>query len=217
VNAAIRVLIASDSQLSAECLSLGLSTAPHVSVVAVTGEEEVVAKTMEHLPDILLVHFPSEWPTALRLAGDVTAGVPECKVILVGVPSGESEIIACIEAGARGWLPQSVSLEDLKVVIQKVNEGEIVCSPRVAHSMFRRLSELAANSPVTEGFGSSALTARELQIMELLAEEKSNQQIAADLHLSVPTVKKYVHNILEKMQLSSRAQLAIQSTPLDEV
>ena len=202
----IHVLIAHDCLFAAECLAIGLTADPHICVAHVA-EAEAVATATDQLPDIVLIYLTSPWPAPLRLAGEINAQTPASKIILLGVPLGENYILDCIKTGAKGWLHKSTSLREVHLTLKNINEGHFIYSPRLTNSMFRCLCELAATGPLIESLGSAALTAREIQVMELLAEDKSNQQIAARLHLSVHTVKKHVHNLLAKLQVCHRDQL----------
>jgi len=201
------ILILHDCLFAAECLSLGLSADPNMCVVDLMAYEEANF-TMTHRPvDIVLIHLAAPWPAVLRPAAEINAEVPGAKIVILGVPPGESHMIDCIKSGALAWLPKSASLQEVRRTLANINEGKLIYAPRLTYRMFRCLSELSANGQLTEGLGATMLTGREMEVMELLADEKSNEQIAASLHLSVHTVKKHVHNILERLQIRSRSQL----------
>ena len=210
----IRVVIGSESLIAGECLSLGISAMPGFEVAGVAGKGEPMGALMERLPHLVALYFPSNQGMALQLTREITDHTPGTKVILLGLDDSEAAPLDGIEAGASGWLARSASLGDLRLLLGKVSEGEVVCSPRLAYKMFERVSELAANSLLSEG-AASALTMREMEVMELIAQDKSNEQIAAQLCLSVHTVKRYVHSLLEKLRVGSRGQLAAASGGLE--
>jgi len=202
-----RVLIAYDSLYSAECLSLALSTAA-ISVVDMVEGPKALTKVVRYSPDILVIQILSDWHQALRLCGNATVSLPGLKVLLLGLPQGEENAIECIKAGAMGWLHSSASLNEIKRTIEYINEGKLTCPPKLAYQMFGCLGELAATYSPTGSITSQYLTTREKQVMALLAQEKTNEQIANALHVSTHTIRKHVHKIFQKLQISSRAQLS---------
>ncbi len=125
---------------------------------------------------------------------------------MIGLSESESDVIACIEAGAAGYLPQEASLEYLQQSIRAVAAGEAICSPKVAAQLFSRVAE-AADVRELRGMLSN-LTRREVEIIPLLEERLSNKEIAVQLQIEVQTVKNHIHNILEKLQLDGRREVA---------
>ncbi|BBH71854.1 hypothetical protein ACTI_85390 [Actinoplanes sp. OR16] len=131
------------------------------------------------------------------------AGVP---VIVLAVSESDDEVIACAEAGVAGYVCHGDTFPDLIELISRVCAGESLCSPRVAATILRRVATLAADrrtdpAPVH-------LTPRENQVLTLVDEGLSNQQIARRLSIEVRTVKNHVHHILEKYQVHRRADAA---------
>src|SRR5262249_36545041 len=115
----------------------------------------------------------------------------------------EHEVLACIEAGASAYAPQSASLDELIAVLQHVVRGEALCSPRVAGSLFRRITMLAGLAHTTSA---PQLTPPEHQVLGLIERRMSNKQIASELCIGLATVKNHVHNILDKLHAESREQ-----------
>ena len=201
-----RVLIVHDCLFAAESLSLGLSADPDIRVVDIVLAEGAIATATELVPDAILVYLTSPWPESLRVATAINARVPTANIILLGVPAGHSFILDSIKAGAKAALPKSASLQEVLRTLININKSSFSCSPQITHVMFRHLYELSLANAGAENV-SATLTPRELEVVELLAENKSNQEIAASLHLSVHTVKKHVHNLLRKLRLRHRTQL----------
>jgi DNA-binding NarL/FixJ family response regulator len=202
-----QVVIVYDCLFAAECLAIGLAADPGISVVAFTEEEAALSKLTDQTPDSIVIYLTSPWPGPLQLTSEINTRIPAAKIILLGVPLDDSYILDCIKAGAKGWLHKSASLQQIRETLTNTNESEGVWAPRLANIMFRCLCELAATGSPNENTGPATISTREMQVMELLAEHKSNEEIAALLHLSVHTVKRHVHNLLTKLQLRHRTQL----------
>jgi DNA-binding NarL/FixJ family response regulator len=138
--------------------------------------------------------------TALAMA-------PQVRVIVVGVSEDdEIGIVSCAEAGAAGYHTRGESIEDLLMLMSKVDAGESVCSPKVSAILLRRLSALASHRPpVAEDM---VLTVREAEILAMLKLGLSNREIAEQLCIAVHTVKNHVHSLLTKLGVSTRGQAA---------
>ncbi|MBS0150778.1 MAG: response regulator transcription factor [Nitrospira sp.] len=202
----VRIAIAHSNQLFRESLSCYLSQHDPFCVVHMaprlgeTGKDLAVQNL-----DVLIVEFallcPLEEHKILR-TGSLPLGV---KVLVIDVPEREEDILYCIEAGgASGYLVQNASLKDLEVNLAAIARGETVCSPRIAHLAFCRMSwfaRLEANNGLTNGV---SLTRREVEIVRLIEAGLSNKEIATRLNIGVSTVKNHVHNILDKLQLPNR-------------
>lgn len=125
--------------------------------------------------------------------------------VLVLVANNEHEaIVNCVAAGASGCVLEEASLEELRSAIDRVVAGETFCSPQLVTSMFQQLAELSRDALTFERADEVKLTPRERQILQLLSDRLSNQEIADRLSLSLYTVKNHVHNILEKLQVDDR-------------
>jgi DNA-binding NarL/FixJ family response regulator len=160
------------------------------------------ASLREATPDIVLLNMVTSDVTLLRSLREMC---PHAKVIVIGISEDdESEVVACAEAGVAGYHLRTESLDDLLVLISKVFEGESACSPRVSAILLKRLSTLAAQrQPEAKEL---VLTAREIQILQLLEIGLSNRDIADRLCIALHTVKNHVHSVLSKLGVSTRAE-----------
>jgi two-component system, NarL family, nitrate/nitrite response regulator NarL len=131
---------------------------------------------------------------------------PHVKVVALGVEEQPETVLGLLEAGAAGYVPRDATVEDLVETLEAVNRGEVVCSPRIAGSLVRRVAALASErhpeSPT------DVLTGREREILALIEHGYSNKQIARTLGVKTPTVKNHVHNILDKLGVSGRGAAA---------
>jgi len=200
----IRLMIVDDYPLFRECLASVLTERERFRVLdVVESRQDALHKIKEHQPDVVLVDQNLPNQMALELTRRITRHYSHVRVLILGLTETEEEILTYVEAGASGYVLKEASIDDLQVAIDLVVRGETVCSPRVVHSMFSRLAELARQSEEIE---SLALTPREMEILQLVAEGLSNKQIADRLFLSLHTVKRHVHNILEKLQVQHRLE-----------
>jgi DNA-binding NarL/FixJ family response regulator len=138
--------------------------------------------------------------------------VPVVYVLVLELINDPDRILACIEAGAHGYTLQGASAAEVAVTISEIMQGRAQCSPEVVARVFARLAAHGMSTPTLSCL-KVPLTDREMQVLQYLARDYSNQEIAAQLVIEVRTVKHHVHNILEKLQLHHRwdaARMAIE-------
>jgi two-component system, NarL family, nitrate/nitrite response regulator NarL len=143
---------------------------------------------------------------SLDLVRAITGLDSRVKIIAFGVEENEPDIIACAEAGVDGYVSCEGSMDDLAATITSVIKGELICTPRIAATLLRRVGALARSVSLSHVTG--GLTSRECEILYLIDEGLSNKEIAVRLHIEVATVKNHVHNLLEKLHVSSRDEAA---------
>jgi two-component system nitrate/nitrite response regulator NarL len=200
-----RIIIVSDARLYREGLALSLARVDRIFVVGVADTVASALICIEaNNPDVVLLDFAM--PDA-RVLPDAIAGARlPVKVVAFSVAETEDEICECAEAGIAGYVARDGSKEDLIAAVENAVRGEVVCSPRAAASLFRRL---AAHVRTTRQRPlEAALTTREQDIIALIDKGLSNKEIARQLKISLPTVKNHVHNILEKLQVRRRGAAA---------
>ena len=156
-------------------------------------------------PDIALVDAS---PQSLRaVVRALRERVSELRVVALAVPDSTSAVLAYAEAGISGYVTTEGSLAVLTETLTSVARDELPCSPRVAAMLLHRVGALAGDRDRGEP-GRPRLTARELEIVRLLDEGLSNKEIAVHLCIQANTVKNHVHNILGKLELSRRDEVA---------
>lgn len=163
------------------------------------------AQVAELAADVTLVDMGIA--DALGVVREVVATAPDVNVVALGIPDTEADTIACAEAGVSGFVQLEASLEELVRTIESVAKGEMLLTPRLASALFRHVATLAAGTAEQDP-RLARLTKREREILWLIDEGLSNKQIARRLTISLPTVKNHVHSILEKLQVSRRAEAA---------
>lgn len=206
----VRIAIVHSNQLLRESLARCLSQEATFCVVHTASQVgEADNNLAAQHPDLLIIEFellrPVEEHEVLR-PGILPLGV---KVLVIDVPNRDDDILYCIEAGgASGYLVQNASLTALEENVRAIARGETVCSPRIAHLTFCRMSLLARQETGTRMNNDTPLTRREVEIVRLIDEGLSNKEIATRLQIEVSTVKNHVHHILEKLQLENRHSAA---------
>jgi DNA-binding NarL/FixJ family response regulator len=127
-------------------------------------------------------------------------------VVTVGVRETEDDILILAEAGSAGYVLRADTLESMRTVLEAVARGETVCSPRTTAMLLGRIAALAAER--RESTGAGRLTAREVEILDLIEQGLANRDIAERLSIEVRTVKNHVHSILTKIGVTRRGQAA---------
>src|SRR5262245_26085623 len=178
---------------------------PGMDVAATaSGVDEAVRALREHEPDVVLIDMAI--PDNTWVVRALVAAVPGTRVVALAVPEVEREVLACAEAGVAGYVTRDGSLEDVVAAVESAARGELLCSPRMAATLFQRVATLALErSPESI---ESRLTTRELEILDLIDQGLSNKEIARRLTIELSTVKNHVHNILEKLNVSRRSEAA---------
>jgi DNA-binding NarL/FixJ family response regulator len=208
-NLGTRVLLAGVNPLLSSMLTTAIATRPGLTLA---GSASSIEETLARVPhcDVLLLSVVGQVESGVEWVRLITRTFPESRIVVVGIPHQEHVILGYIEAGASAYVPEDETLERVLESIPGVVRGEAYVAPDVAPALVGRLARLrqAYAEPETIGTRLEALTARERQILELVARELSNRDIAETLLIEVGTVKNHVHSILEKLSVESRHQAA---------
>jgi DNA-binding NarL/FixJ family response regulator len=208
MNESIRVFVAGDNRLLREGLVSMLGEQEDIAVIGSASSGDKALEQIKDLrPDVALIDIGMPGKDGIEVTQVLRQEVPEVKVIILGMVDLTDEIMACIEAGAAGYALKETSFDHLVETIRSAHRGESICSPRMAASLFSRLAELAGERLLSISPGSVKLTARELEIVDAIAEGLSNKEIAQQLSIETQTVKNHIHNILDKLQLHNRHEV----------
>jgi two-component system, NarL family, nitrate/nitrite response regulator NarL len=203
--APLRLLLVQENHFYRRCLTQALTAAGHFAAVEVADDAAgALARAADSRPDVMLVDWDIPGKGALELTRQVADRYSEVKVLLFGLTEAGEDVRACAEAGGVGYVLKDDSFDELLVRIDQAGRGETGCSPRAARVLFTRLAELTRERDTSSAQAASVLTAREQEILRLIAEGLSNKEIAARLCLSLYTVKNHVHRILEKLDVPGR-------------
>lgn len=206
--AVIRILLVHEIRLMCSVVAAVLADEPDIEVIghATTFDEALVRAPQS---DVVLISTRLPDQGALKLTESIARDYPETRVLVLGLAEAEEEILRYVEAGASGYVLKDDSVDELLRNIRAVHSGEAVVSPEIAAALISRLSELSQLFADAFAIDQSAdLTPREREVLGLLGEGLTNQEIADRLVIELGTVKNHVHNILDKLNVSSRRDAA---------
>ena len=205
----IALVLIDDNRLLREGLAAMIHTQPGFKVLAASADvEEALQKVRDAKPDVVLLDFGLVDHDSLSLTATVHAEVPAARVIVMGLLSVQEDVADYVRAGASGFIMKEASFEDFFSTIRAVAAGAEVLPPALTNSLFAQIAKNAARGNKTRILEAVRLTNRERQVVDLLGEGLSNKEIATRLHIAVHTVKSHVHNVLEKLALRSRLEVA---------
>jgi two-component system, NarL family, response regulator LiaR len=201
----IRVLIADDHAVVREGLRGFLALQDDVEVVAEAADgEEAVAAAERLTPDVALVDLVMPRVDGIEAIRRIRAVAPATRVIVLTSFADEDKMLPAVRAGAVGYLLKDVAPQDLVAAVRTVNDSETLLHPAVVRELVREVAgarrEPAADNP---------LTAREREVLGLIARGRANKAIAFELGVAEKTVKTHVSNILGKLNVTDRTQAAL--------
>lgn len=201
------LLILSDIRFLCEGLAVVLARDGAFTVGVAATLDEALAAAAAKPPPIILVD--AALPEGRAAVARLRQHAPLAQIVALGLSETEADVIAWAEAGVCGYVPRNTALDDLAAFLRKIMRHEQVCSSRIAGGMLRWIADMrAAGAVAATTTDAPALTAREDQIVRLIAAGLSNKAIARQLDIGLPTVKSHVHNVLGKLALERRSQVA---------
>jgi DNA-binding NarL/FixJ family response regulator len=202
----MRLLVVDDHEVVRQGLVALLDRRAGFQVVAEGGTvEEAIAQARLHRPDIVVMDVRLPDGSGVEACREIRAELPETRVIMLTSFPDDEAVLSAIVAGAAGYLLKQIRARDLVAALEAVGRGESLLDPAVTERVLERVRRIASGQGNDE---LSVLTPQERKILMLVAEGKTNKQIAADVFLSDKTVKNYVSSILSKLNLERRAQAA---------
>jgi len=204
----IRILLADDHTVMRRGLRLLLESRPEFGVVAEAADgRQAVERAEATQPDVAVLDIAMPNLSGIEAAKRINAAFPEIAIVILSMHSDEGYVLRALKAGAKGYLLKDSAEGDLIDAIKSVHEGKTFFSPEIT----RMLMEDYVREIRTRGAEDSydLLTSREREILQLLAELKSNKEIAQLLNLSLYTVETHRRNLQEKLNLHSVAELIL--------
>lgn len=200
----INVLIADDHEMVRIGVSAYLSAQPDMTVIGeASNGQEAVELAMKLKPDLILMDNVMPIMTGAEATAEILTQWPEAKIMMVTSFLDDDKVYPALEAGAVSYILKTSNAKQIADAIRKTIKGESVLEPEVTMKMMQRMRS-GSSSPLHE-----QLTEREMEVLLLVAQGKTNQEIADDLFIALKTVKTHVSNILAKLEVQDRTQAVV--------
>ncbi len=201
----VRVMVVDDHEVVRQGLIAMLNRRPGLSLVAeADSAEQAVSRALSVQPDVIVMDVRLPDGSGIEACRDIRAELPKTQVIMLTSYSDEQAVFSSILAGAAGFLLKQVRADQIVEAIHEVAQGNSILDPNVTGGMMKLVREAAANAPDPL----QDLNDQERSILTLIAEGKTNKQIAREVFLSDKTVKNYVSSILSKLDFSRPSEAA---------
>jgi two-component system response regulator NreC len=205
---AIRILLADDHTVVRKGLRLLLESVPEFQVIAdASSGREAVALAEQHMPVVVVMDVAMPILNGIEAARQITAKLPQTAVVFLSMHGDESYVLRALKAGARSYLLKDSAEYDLIQAVRAVSEGKAFFSPAISKMLVEDYMRQMQERGVEDSY--ELLTTREREVLQLLAEGKSNKDAAALLNLSLYTVETHRSNIFQKLNLHSGAELIL--------
>ncbi|MBK6914909.1 MAG: response regulator transcription factor [Ignavibacteriales bacterium] len=206
----IRILLVEDNRLLREGISDLLKKQPDMAVVTTVGNgENILALIGKLKPSIVLLDLGLRSQNSLHIVKLVKKDFSEIKIVVMDLVPLQADVFQFVQAGVSGFMLKDISVTEFLKTLRSVYDGVQVLPPNLTGSLFSQIVDYAINGSKPSAIEESVrMTKREKQVIELIANGSTNKEIAQNLHLSTYTVKSHVHNILEKLALNTRVQIA---------
>jgi DNA-binding NarL/FixJ family response regulator len=206
----IRILLIEDNRLLREGISAMLKKQADMNVVTTVGNgENIIELTNRMKPDLILLDLGLRNQNSLQVVKLIKKNSQDIKIIVMDLIPLQADVHEFVQAGVSGFMLKDINTEEFLNTIRSVYEGNQVLPPHLTGSLFSQIVQYALNGLKSEEIEDAVrMTKRERQVIELISDGSTNKEIAQQLHISTYTVKSHVHNILEKLTLSSRLQIA---------
>ncbi|MDK1029543.1 MAG: response regulator transcription factor [Anaerolineae bacterium] len=202
----LKIILVDDHEVVRLGLKSLLDNHPKFQVVAeASNADEAVSKTIEYKPDVVVMDIRLPGKSGIEATREIVDNLPETKVIILTSYADDELLFDAIRAGASGYILKQIGSVELVQTLEKIGQGQSILDPELVQKVFQRVRQ---DSRKAESDSFTLLTERELGILRLVAEGKKNKEIAGEIFLSEKTVRNYVSSILDKLNLSTRAEAA---------
>ena len=204
----IRILLADDHTVMRRGLRLLLESQPEFSVVAEAADgRQAVEQAEATQPDVAVIDIAMPNLSGIEAAQRINAALPQIAIVILSMHSDEGYVLRALKAGAKGYLLKDSAEGDLIDAIKAVHQGKTFFSPEITKMLVADYVQEIRTRGVEDSY--DLLTSREREILQLLAERKSNKEIAVSLNLSPYTVETHRRNLQEKLNLHNLAELIL--------
>jgi DNA-binding NarL/FixJ family response regulator len=200
----IRILIVEDDPMMQLGLEQSLSAQPQYTLVGQAEDGYLgVQAALRLKPDVVVMDIGLPRQDGIAATQEIKAALPDVRVVMLTSHTAETEIIAALSSGADAYCVKGASIDRLLNAISAAIEGATYLDPQIARRVIEHLKPPAASDNIGQ------LSQRELEVLKLMVEGKSNPEIAAELYLSTNTVKTHVRGIMNKLSVDDRVQAAV--------
>ena len=202
----LRILLVDDHEVVRLGLKALLSRYPQFEVVAeASNADEALARAEQYRPDVVVMDVRLPGRSGIEATREITQTMPDVEVIVLTSYAEDDLLFDAIRAGASGYVLKQIGSDDLIRALEAVGRGEALLDPKLTRRVFDRVRDAERQA---EGSVFAELTEQELRVLALVAEGRTNKEIARQLFLSNGTVRNYVSNLMHKLGVGNRAEAA---------
>jgi len=205
----IRLLLIEDNRLLRDGILEILKPHKDIVIIAASGDgKNTLVKIKQLKPNVVLLDLGLRSQNSLHVVEIVKKDFPQAKIIIMDLAPVQADILQYVKAGANGFILKDASLNDFLITIRKVSEGSTVLPPLLLDSLFSQIVDHAVREGKPKLKEAVRMTKREREVIGLLSEGMSNREIGQKIRVSTYTVKSHIHNIMEKLALHTRLEIA---------
>jgi DNA-binding NarL/FixJ family response regulator len=205
----IRLLLIEDNRLLRDGILGIIKPYKDIIIIAASGDgKNTLVKIKQLKPNVVLLDLGLRSQNSLHVVEIVKKDFPEAKIIVMDLAPVQADILQYVKAGANGFILKDASLNDFLITIRTVANGSTVLPATLVDSLFSQIVDHAVREGKSKLTNSVRMTTREREVIGLLSEGMSNRVIGQKIHISTYTVKSHIHNIMEKLALHTRLEIA---------
>lgn len=205
----IRLLLIEDNRLLRDGIFSILKPHKDIIIIAASGDgKNTLTKIKQLKPNVVLLDLGLRSQNSLHVVEIVKRDFPLAKIIVMDLAPVQADILQYVKAGANGFILKDASLNDLLITIRAVADGSTILPPLLIDSLFSQIVEHAVREGKTKVKDAVRMTTREREVVLHLGEGMSNKEIGQKMRVSTYTVKSHIHNIMEKLALHTRLEIA---------
>ncbi|MDR3609454.1 MAG: response regulator transcription factor [Ignavibacteriaceae bacterium] len=205
----IRLLLIEDNRLLRDGIFSILKGHKDIVIIASSGDgKNSLSKIQQLKPNVVLLDLGLRSQNSLHVVEMVKKEFPQAKIIVMDLAPVQADILQYVKAGANGFILKDASLKDFLITIRTVSEGSTVLPPLLVDSLFSQIVDHAVKEGKPRLKEAVMMTKREREVIQLLGDGMSNREIGQKIHVSTYTIKSHIHNIMEKLALHTRLEIA---------
>jgi DNA-binding NarL/FixJ family response regulator len=205
----IRLLLIEDNRLLRDGILAILKPHKDIIIIAASGDGKKTLLKIEQLkPNVVLLDLGLRSQNSLHVVELVKNDFPQAKIIVMDLAPVQADILQYVKAGANGFILKDASLNDFLITIRSVADGSTILPPLLVDSLFSQIVENAVREGKLKLKDAVLMTKREREVIMLLSDGLSNKEIGQKIRISTYTVKSHIHNIMEKLALHTRLEIA---------